>query len=322
MVFWYSMYRSNNSSPRLPAKRVQISRRGKPMVLMISSSLRDKFICFSAARKLSRINGKEFTRVPSRSNSTALRCNFFHSFGNFPDYCITNCAVKKCEPAGLLVYLANISMTEGSEPVITKAEVKKYLEERDLERLTALAGEDERVVNYIFRCLYSADELLRKRAIEALGLVCNVIADRDPGAVLNILRQLWWSINEESGGIGWSATEAMAEIIKHRPEEFSDYGSITVSFLDEEMLCRGGLWAAGTLAQIRPSFINHALPEIINFLDSSDPTLRGYAARALLAAGAAKDKLELLKEDRAPVQVYENGELYYRTVAELAGHNS
>lgn len=206
--------------------------------------------------------------------------------------------------------------------MITKAEVKKYLEERDLERLTALAGEDKRVVNYIFRCLYSADELLRKRAIEALGLVCNVIADRDPGAVLNILRQLWWSINEESGGIGWSATEAMAEIIKHRPEEFSDYGSITVSFLDEEMLCRGGLWAAGTLAQIRPSFINHALPEIINFLDSSDPTLRGYAARALLAAGAAKDKLELLKEDRAPVQVYENGELYYRTVAELAGHNS
>lgn len=202
----------------------------------------------------------------------------------------------------------------------SKAEVKKYLEERDLDSLAALAREDKRVVNYIFRLLYSADELLRKRAIEGLGLVCNVIADRDPGAVLNVLRQLWWSVNEESGGIGWSAAEAMAEIVKHRPGEFSDYGTIAVSFLEEELLCRGVLWAAGTLAQVRPDFIKRVLPEISGFLDSSDPVLRGYAARALSAVNLAEEKLQSLRNDFTPVQVYENGDLCYKTVAELAGY--
>jgi len=205
--------------------------------------------------------------------------------------------------------------------MLSKAEVKDMLQQRNFEPLLKMAGKDKRIVRYIVRCLYSADELLRKRAIEALGLVCSIIAERDEWAVRNILRQLLWSVTEESGGIGWSAPEAMAEIVRHCPGKFHDYGSIAVSFLDEELLRRGGLWAAGTLGKICPEFVEHVLPDIMILLDSPDATLRGYAARALLAVNAGEEKRELLKNDKTPVQVYEDSELKYRTVSELAGFN-
>lgn len=201
--------------------------------------------------------------------------------------------------------------------MISKAKVEKLIMTRDFERLVNLAEEDKRVVRFVMRCLYHADELRRKKAVEALGIICNSIAEKDARVVLNILRQLWWSVNDESGGIGWSAPEAMAEIVKHRPDDFSAYGSIALSYLDEELLCRGSLWAAGTLAKVRPGFVSRVLPQIKMFLKSDDPVLRGYAARALSAAGVGE--LEPLQYDRAPVTVYEKGALSSRTVAELAG---
>lgn len=201
-----------------------------------------------------------------------------------------------------------------------KPEIKKYLQERDWESLLEQAGRDRRLVYYLFPYLYSTDELVRKRSIEALGLVCAFMAQKDKDLVRDVLRRLWWSINDESGGIGWSAAEAMAEIIKHRPEDFADYGSITVSFIDEEFLLRGVLWAAGTLARVDPTLVKFALNRIIELLDHPNPILRGYAARAAAAAGAAPEKLALLKNDPATVQVYVDGKLRWRTVAELAGH--
>ncbi|MTI85188.1 MAG: hypothetical protein FH756_15150 [Firmicutes bacterium] len=204
--------------------------------------------------------------------------------------------------------------------MVSKTKVEYCLQKKDFDYLLTLARKDKRVVRHIFRYLYSVDELVRKRAIEALGMVSSVIAERDTWSVRNILRQLLWSVTEESGGIGWSAPEAMAEIVKKCPEEFYDYGSIAVSYLDEELLRRSCLWAAGTLGELRPEFIKHVLPGIIKLLDNNDPTVRGYAARALLAVNTAGERLHHFKNDNAPVQVYEDGELRLRTVAELAGH--
>lgn len=203
---------------------------------------------------------------------------------------------------------------------LSKAEVVKYLEERDLDSLCSLAREGKRVATYIIRCLYSVDELLRKRAIEALGFVCVELAQKDPEIVLNILRQLLWSVTEESGGIGWSASEAMAEIVKRLPEQFSNYGTIAVSLLDEEPLQKGGLWAAGTLAEINPAFVTRVIPQITKFLDHPDPVLRAYAARALVIANPKEEKLRKLENDFIPVQIYQDGQLLCKSVAELAGH--
>lgn len=44
---------------------------------------------------------------------------------------------------------------------------------------------------------------MRWRAIEGMGAVAHRMAGEDPEAVRNILRNLLWTINEESGGIGW-----------------------------------------------------------------------------------------------------------------------
>lgn len=201
----------------------------------------------------------------------------------------------------------------------TKELIQNILTERNIGQLINLYKQKKQVIKYLFRFLYSKDELLRHRAIEGLGMLCNIIALENPEKVRDILRRLWWSINEESGGIGWSAPEAMAEIIQYHPDLYSDFGPIIVSFLDEELLRRSTLWAAGTIGSVRPDLIEHAIPAIIGFLNDADPVLRGFAARALANSNNGLDKLELLKNDHAQVEAYENGMLIKKTVSQLAG---
>lgn len=202
----------------------------------------------------------------------------------------------------------------------TRTLVQRVLKERNMYELININKNKKQVIKYLFRYLYSKDELLRHRAIEGLGILCNLITGENPEKVRDILRRLWWSVNEESGGIGWSAPEAMAEIIKYHPDLYSDFGPIIVSYLDEELLCRSTLWAAGTIGSVCPDFIEHAIPAITGFLDNPNPELRGFAARALAKSKSALDKLESLKYDYECVQVYENGKLVNKTVSQLAGH--
>lgn len=73
-------------------------------------------------------------------------------------------------------------------------------------RMDQLAGEIAQKkgrLRHLNRLLYETGGLLRWRAIEGMGAVAHRMAGEDPEAVRNILRNLLWTINEESGGIGW-----------------------------------------------------------------------------------------------------------------------
>lgn len=203
---------------------------------------------------------------------------------------------------------------------ISKEEIIVLLENRDYEVIAAMVQSKKSNLRYLNRLLYHPEQLIRWRAIEAMGVLADRLAAEDPEAVRVILRTLLWTINDESGGIGWSAPECIGEIIYRRPEMFGEFASIVLSHTDEEMLRRGVLWAAGRIAQARPELVREDMSHLLGFLDDSDPVVRGYALRLMHIMGQSLDAGEYgrLLADHGAVPVYEGGELGVTTVAGLA----
>ncbi|MBW2196206.1 MAG: HEAT repeat domain-containing protein, partial [Deltaproteobacteria bacterium] len=69
------------------------------------------------------------------------------------------------------------------------------------------------VINPLFSSLLSSKEQTKWRAVTAMGAVVANLAEQDMESARVIMRRLMWSLNDESGGIGWGAPEAMGEII-------------------------------------------------------------------------------------------------------------
>ncbi|MCL4441755.1 MAG: HEAT repeat domain-containing protein [Firmicutes bacterium] len=202
----------------------------------------------------------------------------------------------------------------------TKEGVIALLEERKFDELAGLVAGKKGILRYLNRLLFERETLLRWRAVEAMGAVADRLAGEDPEAVRVILRSLFWSINDESGGIGWSAPECIGEIIYRRPGMFGEFASIIISHAEEEMLRRGVLWAAGRIAQAEPGLVREEVKDLAGYLDDPDPAVRGYTIRFLNTMGEGPDPAlhRPLLEDGASVPLYEDGRLYEVRVAELA----
>ena len=213
---------------------------------------------------------------------------------------------------------------------------------RDLKRkVLALLGSDNfdqslnelcrlparQVINPLFSLLLSSDEQIRWRAITGMGAVVAKLAEKDMESARVIMRRLMWSLNDESGGIGWGAPEAIGEIIASHEGLAKEYTSILTSyvredgnFLEYEPLQRGAMWGIGRAAQVRPHMVQDAVTHLLLFLKSPDATVRGLAAWTvgLLGAEAARPQLEALLGDEADVPLYLGGRLMVRCVGDLA----
>lgn len=197
------------------------------------------------------------------------------------------------------------------------------LELRNLERILAVAEADRRVLSRLLPFTYQPDGLLRWRAVEALGVAASCVAARDPEFVRGIIRRLFWSLSDESGSIGWSAPEAIGEIVANRPALFADYTPMVVSLFDnlaEEYFRPGILWAIGRIAASAPTLMRDAYDPVVPLLGDPNPQVRGLAAWCLgrLGTSEAVERLRALVNDHRPVQIYEGGFLRSATVGELA----
>lgn len=186
------------------------------------------------------------------------------------------------------------------------------------------------VVSPLIACLCDADDLVKWHAVSALGAVVAELAGEEMEAARNIMRRLMWSLNDESGSVGWGAPEAMAEIMANQEGLAEEFAHILVAYMREDGLYlefpplqRGLMWGVGRLAGVRPDLLRKwAAPAcLLPYLDSKDPDVRGLAARALgiLRAEGAKMRLAALRNDSSPVLLYEQGRVEIRTVGELAG---
>lgn len=211
-----------------------------------------------------------------------------------------------------------------------KRRITKLLGSADIapviEELRQLTG----VINPLIGALCSNDETVRWHAITALGPIVSDLADQNMEAARVVMRRFMWSLNDESGGIGWGAPEAMGEIMACHRGLAEEYAHILVAymredgfFLELEMLQRGLMWGLGRLAQVRPNLLRsrNAITYLLPYLDSTDTMVRGLAAWTfgLLQAHEAIPTLELLRSDSGRVSYFLNRFFSEATVGELAG---
>ena len=141
------------------------------------------------------------------------------------------------------------------------------------------------------------------------------------------MRRLMWSLNDESGGIGWGAPEAMSEIMAQSNAVAEEYNSILISYLDEkgnfleyEPLQKGLIWGVSRLAMTRPDLMKPASMHLHKYLSSNDASIRGLSALSigLLKATHEKDYLRELLHDHAEFQTFLNNELRKSKVSDFA----
>ena len=182
-------------------------------------------------------------------------------------------------------------------------------------------------VNPLLSFFYHSDERIKWRAVTALGVVVARLAQQDMESARIVMRRLMWHLNDESGGIGWGAPEAMGEIMARHEKLAAEYAAILISyinpkgnFIEHEILQRGVLWGLGRLAYARPELVANAGPFLLSFMRSSDAVHRGLAA---WVAGALSSEITtfLLKDlvaDETRIKIFIHMSLVESTVGKLA----
>lgn len=180
--------------------------------------------------------------------------------------------------------------------------------------------------------LASHDEMEKWRAVEALGVLVRDLAARDLEKAREVMRRLCWSLNEESGAIGWGAPEALGEIMARTPALAEEFANLLISYvwrdcnyLEFTPLQHGAVWGLGRLAMAQPELLRRrgAAEHLLPHLTGEDDRLRGLAAWALGVlgmgqGGEAARTLSGLADDPAPVRLYLDGRLESSTVGALA----
>jgi hypothetical protein len=196
------------------------------------------------------------------------------------------------------------------------------------DRLSAwLRFPPRRLIGPLLSFLCSPDDLLRWRAVRALGLAASRLAGEDLESAREVMRRLAWSLADESGAIGWGAPEAMAEIMLHHRGLAAEFAHVLVSYVgegetrpDDDLLLPGVLWALGRLGPAWPDLLAGCPGHLEPFLRSGDASLRGLAAWALARMGAlTPDRARPLLEDEAAFELHLDGELVTRRVRDVAG---
>jgi hypothetical protein len=227
-----------------------------------------------------------------------------------------------------------------------KQKVLKALQQDDLVRIeTELALlQEKELINALFSGICHSDERIRWHAISIMGSAVARLTEQDMEEARIILRRMLWSLNDESGGIGWGAPESMAEIMCCHEGLADEYIHMLISymrpdgeeewqdgnFLEHEILQQGLLWAMGRLAQCRKEHLlaRQAERDLPPYLDAEDAVVCGLAARAIGLLGATdtldivtvQERLQgLAKNDHRTIKLYEQGAFRVVAVAELAG---
>lgn len=219
-----------------------------------------------------------------------------------------------------------------------KQEVLALLASADLDRICQEVRRyaEKDLVNPLFSALSRPEEMVRWHAISVFGQVVSRLADQEMEAARIVMRRFLWSLNDESGGIGWGAPEAMAEIMLHHDRLAGEYLHMLISYLRPDgplahqdgnyielpALQRGVLWGIGRLAAGRAKELTArgVTADLLPLLCSEDGGVRGLAVWALgrLQGGEmACRELQPLITDTTLVRLYEEGQVQVVSVSDL-----
>jgi len=219
-----------------------------------------------------------------------------------------------------------------------KKQIFSLLQQPDLVQvlndISQLPAKD--AVNALFSAICQVDDRLRWHGVSAMGATVARLADKEMEEGRIMMRRMLWSLNDESGGIGWGAPESMAESMHHHEGLAEEYIHMLISytrpdgpeleqdgnFLEHETLQRGLLWGLDRLCTARKQLlVAKGLPaDIPPYLYSADAVVRGLAVRLCgkLAVDSERDRILQLRDDSSEVSLYEEGYFLSFTVGEMA----
>lgn len=123
----------------------------------------------------------------------------------------------------------------------------------------------QHLISPLFSALFSTREEIHWRAVFCMGQTVSSLARKSLESARVVMRRLMWSLNDESGGIGWGAPEAMGEIMARHPRLAEEYASILCSYiipsqgpdnyLEYRPLRQGAYWGIARLAQASPEYV-------------------------------------------------------------------
>ncbi len=198
--------------------------------------------------------------------------------------------------------------------------------------LPAMSELGQQAISPLFSGLCSTDVSVRWRSITAFGSVVSAMAAKTPEKARVVMRRFIWSLNDESGGIGWGAPEAMAEIMAVSPIMAAEYHNHLLAYIHEDHcrpdcflehapLRRGAVWGVGRLSQVRPDLTRSSAEDLLCALNDCDPVIRGFAAWTvgILQLSHAATLLEAMSSDQTSMEIYRDRVLIQTTPATLAG---
>jgi hypothetical protein len=199
-----------------------------------------------------------------------------------------------------------------------KQQVRELLRKRDYEPLLDLCERDRHFWQEVRFRLYDIDEQLRWPAIEAAaGFMRRWWLSGREEKVRIYIRTLFWSMSDESGGIGWSAPQTISEIIVNIPEIIDPYGSMMIAYsIEEPPLMQGGLWGIGRLGKRIAEYVDFFQDKVLAVFQSDSIDVLGIAAWAMGETGfkPAMPFLERLLMHNELVKIYIDGIFYEKAI--------
>ena len=210
-----------------------------------------------------------------------------------------------------------------------KKQLFDLLNQGDSDKALAEMGRlpPRQIINPLLSFILSGNEKIKWGSVKAIGHVVGQLADRDLEAARVIMRRLMWTLNDESGGIGWGSPEAMGEIMAIHRGLAQEYAHILISYarqdgnyLEHEGLQRGLLWGIGRLSEKRPELMRESAELFLPYLVSRDAVIRGLAVRlmGLLRVKEAQPVLQTLAEDESAIALVIENRLAATRVKDLA----
>jgi hypothetical protein len=197
----------------------------------------------------------------------------------------------------------------------------------EAERPEALSRQPaRRLINPLLTFLCSGEPIIKWHAVTNIGRVVAGLADQDLESARVILRRLMWSLNDESGGIGWGAPEAMGEILTGHRRLADEFHAVLISYLDpegnyleHEALQPGLLWGVGRLARARKDLMAEAANFLPPYLASRKADIRGHAAWAAVALESERLRpiLRVLADDDQKFDLYRNLRLEQVSIGDM-----
>lgn len=196
--------------------------------------------------------------------------------------------------------------------------------------------ESRDVVHHLFTAICSINEECKWNAVRSFGFVVPRIAAGSFESARIVMRRFLWSLNDESGGIGWGAPESMAEIMANDSNLYKEYIHMLISYmrgdgpelhqdgnyLELPALQQGLLWGIARLLKCqRESMLQKGIEaDLEQYMMSTDNIVQGHAA---LCASMCRNKdlihsLRPLLENSFSFKLYWDNSLADARVCDLA----